>query len=125
MSINTPQGQRSKLWRDLPLSAFTTSFRPLHERVALRRHPKDDRARPGSSLWRPESSQKNSYRATVLAIGPGCRLLQAEGVKAGDVVIISRFADGDRDWGGESLLIIREEEILAVEEGSPPSRSAK
>lgn len=112
MSLNTPQGQRSKLWRSLPLSAFTTSFKPLRDKVALRRDPKDEQARPGSLLVRPESSLKNSDRATVLATGQGCRL----GLKPGDRVVISRFADADRDWGGESLLILPESEIMAVEE---------
>lgn len=119
MTINHPATQRSKLSRDLPLSAFTKSFKPLHDRVALRRHPKDSRAAPGSLLVRPESKLKNSDRATVLAMGPGCRVLRAEGVKVGDVVVISTFADGDRDWGGESLLIIPEGEIMALEEPAP------
>lgn len=117
MSTNVPIAQQSKLWRKLPLSAFTKSFRPLGDRVALKRDPRDSLARPGSSILRPESSQKNSDRATVLATGPRCRL----GLRAGDRVVISRFADGDRVWGGESLLIIPEGEILALEEGSPPS----
>jgi co-chaperonin GroES (HSP10) len=97
----------------VPLSVFTKSFRPLGNKVALRRHPKDERAAPGSSIFRPESKLKNSDRATVLAAGPACRL----GLKKGDVVIITRFADGDRDVGGERLLILPEDEIMGVEEG--------
>lgn len=97
----------------LPLSVFTQSFRPLRNMVALKRHPKDERAAPGSSIFRPESKLKNSDRATVLAMGLGCRL----GLKVGDVVVVTRFADGDRDVGGERLMILPESEIMGVEEG--------
>lgn len=99
--------------QSLPVSAFTKTFRPLRDLVALRRHAKDSMAGPGSLLYRPESKLKNSDRATVLSVGPRCRL----GLKRNDVVIITRFADTDRDVGGERLLIMCETEIMAVVEG--------
>lgn len=108
-----PQSPPRSVLHDLPLSAFSKSFRPLHRNVALRRHPKDLKAGPGSSLFRPESKLKNSDRATVLAVGPRCLL----GLKVGDVVVVTRFADGDRELSGERLMILPESEIMAVEEG--------
>lgn len=103
---------------DLPFSALPKFFKPLHDRVALRRHPKDHRPDPGSLLFRPPSKLKNSDRAEVLAVGPGCKL----GLRPGQTVVVSRFADGDtylREPGdGERLMVIPEGEIMAViEEG--------
>jgi co-chaperonin GroES (HSP10) len=98
--------------QSVPISAFSKKFRPLRNLVALKRARKDVMA-PGSSLlYRPESKLKNSDRAEVLAVGPSCRL----GLKKGDTVIVTRFADGDRDVGGERLMILPETEIMAVEE---------
>lgn len=95
----------------MPLSSFSDRFRPLGSKVALRRHPKAGKA--SSLLFLPETKLKNSDRADVLALGPECKL----GLRCGDTVVISRFADGDRDLGGEKLLIVPESEIMAVEEG--------
>jgi co-chaperonin GroES (HSP10) len=97
----------------ISLEDFPKKFRPLGAKVALKRHPKDVMA-PGSELlFRPEQKLKNSDRATVLALGPDCRL----GLKVGQVVVVSRFADGDREWEGERLMIIPEDDIMGVEEG--------
>lgn len=97
----------------MPLSAFSEHFRPLMNKVALRRHPKATMA-PGSSLlFLPDTKLKNSDRAEVLAVGAACKL----GLRKGDTVIITRFADGDREVQGERLLILPESEIMAVEEG--------
>lgn len=108
---------QSRLY-DLPFSAFTKSFKPLHDRVALRRHPKSLRPSDGSLVLLPSSKLKNSDRAEVLAVGPGCKL----GLKPGQTVVVSRFADGDthlREGSeGERLMVIPEGEIMAViEEG--------
>lgn len=112
MSKKPPAPPRSVL-HDLPISAFTKSFRPLRNLVAMRRHAKELKA-PGSELlFRPESRLKNSDRATVLAVGPLCRL----GLKVGDTVLVTRFADGDRELAGERLMILPDTEIMAVEEG--------
>jgi co-chaperonin GroES (HSP10) len=43
--------------------------------------------------------------------------MKAEGVKVGATVVVSRFADGDRDVGGDKLMILPETEIMALEEG--------
>lgn len=102
----------------LPLSAFPKSFRPLENKVALRRHKKDLMA-PGSSLlFRPEQRLKNSKTADVLAVGRKCKL----GLKPGDVVVITDFAASDREYDGERLLIVPEDDILAVDESPGPRR---
>lgn len=49
----------------------------------------------------------------MLAVGPLCRL----GLKVGDTVLVTRFADGDRELAGERLMILPDTEIMAVEEG--------
>lgn len=97
----------------MPLSAFSRAFRPLHDRVALRRHQKDQMA-PGSKvLYRPEQKLKNSDRADVLAVGSSCK----QGLKPGDVVVVSTFADGDRVYDGERLMVVPESDVMAVLEG--------
>lgn len=66
---------------------------------------------PGSSvLFRPEQKLKNSDRADVLAVGPRCKL----GLEVGDVVVVSTFADGDRLYDGERLMILPETDVMAV-----------
>lgn len=110
--MSSPKPKPPPPTQHLPLEVFSKRFRPLAKRVALRRHAKDQMA-PGSKLlYRPEQRLKNSQFADVLALGNDCR----QGLKRGDVVVISTFSDSDRVYDGERVLVLPEDEIMGVVE---------
>lgn len=91
-------------------------IRPLHDRILIKRKNEEDRTAGG--LYIPESAKERPTQATVLAVGKG--RVQEDGsvrplaVKAGDVVLFGKYAGTELKLDGEELLIIREEDVLAV-----------
>jgi len=93
-------------------------LRPLADRVVIKRFAEEDKTAGGLLL--PDSAKKKPQKGKVMAIGPGNlakdgkrRPLQ---VKEGDVVLFTAWAgDEFRQRGsGDDLLLMREEDILAV-----------
>jgi chaperonin GroES len=95
-----------------------TRVRPLGERVLVQRLEED--LEKVGSLYVPDTAKEKPLRATVIAVGPG--RLKDDGkrepmsVKKGDVVLIGKYAGSDLKIGGEECVILREEEILGIEE---------
>lgn len=93
------------------LQPIERPFRPLHDRVLVRRLP--EKGEPGA-LFMPECAQTPSRTGLVVAVGPGKR--DSDGfrrlldVKVGDVVEFGRYTDFD---DGE-LLLIQESDIVGV-----------
>ncbi len=93
-------------------------IRPLHDYVLLKRCEAEQKA---GSIIIPSSAQSKSDRAEVLAVGPG---LFSEAthqriepsVKVGDVVLLAQWSGTELDERGERTMMIRESEILGVEE---------
>jgi len=72
------------------------------------------------SLYVPDTAKEKPLRAKVLAVGPG-RLDEkgkrvAMSVKAGNTVLIGKYAGTDMKIEGEECVILREDDILAVDE---------
>ncbi len=94
-------------------------IRPLHDRILLKRKAEEERTAGG--LYIPESAKERATQATVVAVGKG-RILQ-DGtlvplkVKAGDTVLFGKYAGNEIKLDGEELMLMREDEILAVVEG--------
>jgi chaperonin GroES len=91
-------------------------IRPLSDRVIIRRIAEIEKT--ASGLYIPEQHKEKPAEGIVVAVGIGRRtengnLVPLE-VKAGDKVLFGKYAGSEADTGGEKLLILREEEILAI-----------
>ena len=92
------------------------ALRPLHDRVIVKRL--DNERKTASGIVIPESAAEKPDQGEVLAVGPGKRAengtLNPVDVKAGDKVLFGKYAGQSVKVDGEEVLVIREDEILAV-----------
>ena len=95
------------------------NIRPLHDRVLVRREEEETKSAGGIVL--PGSAAEKPSRGVVIAAGKGKVNEKGElrpmDVKAGDKVIFGQYAGNTVKVNGEELLIMSENEILAVIEG--------
>jgi chaperonin GroES len=99
-------------------------FRPLHDRVVVRRIEEDERT-PGGIII-PDTAKEKPQQGEVIAAGPGARdekgLVQPLDVKAGDRILFSKWSGSEVKIDGEELLIMKESDILGVLEGAAASK---
>ena len=92
------------------------NIRPLHDRVVVKRIEQGEQIRGGIII--PDTAKEKPQEAQVVAVGPG--KLNDEGnrmpidVKTGDRVLIGKYSGSEIKIDGEELVILREDEILAV-----------
>jgi chaperonin GroES len=95
-------------------------FKPLHDRVLLRRIDAAEKT-PGGVII-PDSAKEKPVEGEVLAVGPGVPdesgKLRGPGVKVGDRVLVAKWAGTEVLIGGEDRLILKESEILGIIETS-------
>ncbi len=98
-------------------------FRPLHDRVVVRRIEADQKTAGGIII--PDTAKEKPQEGEVLAVGPGARdesgKLQALDVKAGDRVLFGKWSGTEVKIDGEDLLIMKESDIMGVLEGTAKS----
>lgn len=82
------------------------NFQPLGKRLLVKRRERETKA---GLLWIPDVSQENSPRATVVAIGP-----QVRGVQAGDEVLVPGAGNKYPDWESSDYIMIQEADIAGV-----------
>ncbi len=91
-------------------------FRPLHDRVVIRRLEQEDRSAGGIII--PETAQEKPMQGEVVAVGPGNRSedgkLTPLDVKAGDRILFGKYSGTEVKVDGEDLLIMRESDIMGV-----------
>ena len=101
-------------------------FRPLHDRVVVRRIEEDERT-PGGIII-PDTAKEKPQQGEVIAVGPGARdekgMLQPLDVKAGDRVLFGKWSGSEVKIDGEELLIMKESDILGVLEGAAAKKKA-
>ncbi|MGE0593973.1 MAG: co-chaperone GroES [Vicinamibacterales bacterium] len=91
-------------------------IRPLHDRLIVRRHEEGEQFIGGIII--PDSAKEKPQRGTVIAAGSGT--VRDDGtrvpldVKAGDVILFGKYPSQEITLDGETLLILRENEVLAV-----------
>jgi len=94
----------------------TMSFRPLYDRVLLRRIEADDKTAGG--LFLPESAKEKPQQARVISAGTGRLNKNNEvvplTVKEGDRVLFGKYAGDEIKIDGEDHIILREQDILAI-----------
>ena len=99
-------------------------FRPLHDRVVVRRIVEDERT-PGGIII-PDTAKEKPQQGEVIAVGPGARdekgVVQPLDVKAGDRVLFGKWSGSEAKIDGEELLIMKESDILGVLEGAAASK---
>src|SRR3954469_8297853 len=94
---------------DLPLNAKETSmkFRPLHDRVVVRRVEEDTKTTGGIII--PDTAKEKPMQGEVVAVGPGARNEKGElvalDVKAGDRILFGKWSGTEVKLDGEELLI--------------------
>ncbi len=101
-------------------------FRPLHDRVVVRRIEADQKTAGGIII--PDTAKEKPQEGEVLAVGPGTRdesgKLVALDLKAGDRVLFGKWSGTEVRIDGEDLLIMKESDILGVIEAGAPVRKA-
>jgi len=94
-------------------------FRPLHDRVVVRRLEEDEKTAGGIII--PDSAKEKPSEGEVVAVGAGARdesgKIVALDVKAGDRVLFGKWSGTEVKIDGEDLLIMKESDILGVIEG--------
>ena len=101
-------------------------FRPLHDRVVVRRIEEDERSKGGIII--PDTAKEKPQQGEVVAVGPGARdergVVQPLDVKAGDRVLFGKWSGSEVVIDGEELLVMKESDILGVIEGKASVRAA-
>ena len=91
-------------------------FRPLHDRVVLRRIEEDERTKGGIII--PDTAKEKPQQGEVVAVGPGARdekgVVQPLDVKAGDRVLFGKWSGTEVKLNGEDLLIMKESDIMGI-----------
>jgi chaperonin GroES len=91
-------------------------FRPLHDRVLVRRIDADEKTAGGIII--PDTAKEKPQEGEVVAVGPGDRNEKGELVplelKAGDRVLFGKWSGTEVKIDGEDLLIMKESDILGV-----------
>jgi chaperonin GroES len=99
-------------------------FRPLHDRVVVRRINAEEKTAGGIII--PDTAQEKPQQGEVIAVGPGARgddnELIALDVKAGDRVLFGKWSGTEVKIDGEDLLIMKESDIMGVLEDSAGSK---
>ena len=102
-----------------------SSFRPLHDRVVLRRLTAEEKTAGGIII--PDTAQEKPTEAEVIAVGPGAHNEQGQvvplEVKPGDKVLFGKWSGTEVKLNNEELLIVKESDILGII--SPPAASGK
>ena len=95
-------------------------FKPLHDRVLVRRVESDTRTKGGIII--PDTAKEKPQEGEVIAVGAGARdeagKLIALDVKPGDRVLFGKWSGTEVKIDGEDLLIMKESDILGVIEGA-------
>ena len=95
------------------------NVRPLNDRVLVKRLEEETKTAGG--LYIPDSAKEKPTRGKVIAVGNGKSndegQRRALDVKAGDLILFGKYAGTEIKLDGEELIIMREDDILAVIEG--------
>lgn len=93
-------------------------FRPLHDRVLVRRVQEEEKTKGGIII--PDTAKEKPQEGEVVAVGTGARGDDNEivplDVKAGDRILFGKWSGTEVTVDGEELLIMKESDILGVVE---------
>jgi chaperonin GroES len=99
-------------------------FRPLHDRVVVRRLDAEEKSKGGIII--PDTAKEKPQEGEVVAVGPGARdengKVTALDVRAGDRILFGKWSGTEVRIDGEELLIMKESDIMGVIEGAAATR---
>ena len=99
-------------------------FRPLHDRVLVRRLEGEEKTAGGIII--PDTAKEKPMEGEVISIGPGGRddngKITPLDVKAGDMVLFGKWSGTEVKIDGDELLIMKESDIMGVIDGAKSSK---
>ena len=103
-----------------------TKFRPLHDRVVVRRIQAEEKTKGGIII--PDTAQEKPQEGEIVAVGPGGRdeagkLIPID-LKVGDTVLFGKWSGTEVKIDGQDLLIMKESDILGILEGKAATKAA-
>ena len=91
-------------------------FRPLHDRVVVKRIDEEQKTKGGIII--PDTAKEKPMQGEILAVGPGARNDKGDliplGVKVGDRVLFGKWSGTEVKLDGDDLLIMKESDIMGV-----------
>ena len=94
-------------------------FRPLHDRVVVRRLEGEEKSKGGIII--PDTAKEKPQEGEIIAVGPGARdesgKLVPLDVKTGDRILFGKWSGTEVKIDGEELLIMKESDIMGIVEG--------
>ena len=101
-------------------------FRPLHDRVLVRRLESEDKTAGGTII--PDTAKEKPMEGEIVAVGPGAKneqgVLSPLDVKPGDRVLFGKWSGTEVKVDGQELLIMKESDIMGVIEGAAKGKKA-
>ncbi len=101
-------------------------FRPLHDRVVVRRIEAEEKTKGGIII--PDNAKEKPQEGEIVAVGPGARdesgKVVALDVKAGDRVLFGKWSGTEVRLDGVDYLIMKESDIMGVLEGTAEAKKA-
>ena len=101
-------------------------FRPLHDRIVVRRITAEEKTAGGIII--PDTAKEKPMEGEVIAVGPGARDEQGQivalDVKAGDRVLFGKWSGTEVRIDGEELLIMKESDVMGIVEQSDSQAKA-
>src|SRR6478752_2245982 len=101
-------------------------FRPLHDRVVVRRLEGEDKSKGGIII--PDTAKEKPQEGEVIAVGPGARdeagKLVPLDVKKGDRILFGKWSGTEVKVDGEELLIMKESDVMGIIEATVASSKA-
>lgn len=100
------------------------NFRPLHDRVLVRRIEQEERTAGGVII--PDTAKEKPQEGEVVAVGPGTRdekgTLHPLEVKAGDRILFGKWSGTEVKIDGEELLVMKESDVMGIIDGAVAHR---
>jgi chaperonin GroES len=101
-------------------------FRPLHDRVVVRRIEAEEKTKGGIII--PDTAKEKPQEGEVIAVGPGARDENGKvtplDLQPGDRVLFGKWSGTEVRIDGEDLLIMKETDVMGVVEGAVASKKA-
>ena len=101
-------------------------FRPLHDRIVVKRIEAEQKTAGGIII--PDTAKEKPQQGEVIAVGPGARNEQGQlvplDVKVGDTVLFGKWSGTEVKIDGEDLLIMKESDIMGVLEETAVQKKA-
>ncbi len=102
------------------------SFRPLHDRILVRRVESEEKTKGGIII--PDTAKEKPQEGEVIAVGPGARneagQIQPLDVKAGDRILFGKWSGTEIKIDGEDLLIMKESDVMGIIEAQAEVKKA-